>query len=95
MRMITLVLPEDRSYVKLNNLGDYNEVPTTCEWELSEGTHAFGYRNKGGLTYVGFSPEKRDEILERYRENGTLPRVDLYGKTLRVYYGCDSIVNVV
>lgn len=89
MKMITLVLPEDRSYVKLNNLGDYNEVPTTCEWVLSEGTHAFGYRNKNNLSFNKFSPEKRDEILERYRENGTLPRVDLYGRELRVYYGID------
>ena len=95
MKTITLVIPEDRSYVRLNNLGDYNEVPTTCEWIISEGTYAFGYKNKNNLTFNKFSPERRNEILDYYKRNKSLPRVDLYGKDLRVYYGCDSIVNIV
>ena len=93
MKTLTLVLPESRSYVRLNSLGDCNEIPTECDWELSEGTVAFGYRNKGNLRFNKIPPEKRDRILEEFKKTRILPRVDLYENTLRVYFGINRLID--
>lgn len=93
--MLTLVLdlPESRSYVRLNSLGDCNEVPTECSWKLVEGSHAFGYRNKGGLRFQKLSVEKRNRILEEFNKSKLLPRVDIYEDTLRVYFGINRSID--
>lgn len=93
MKTLTLVLPETRSYVVLNNLGDCNEIPTECGWELSEGTTAFGYRNKANLRFEKIHPEKRNRIIEEFNKTGVLPRVDLYENTLRVYFGINRSID--
>lgn len=93
MKTLTLVLPETRSYVVLNNLGDSNEIPTECGWKLSEGTVTFAYRNKGNLNFEKISPEKRNKILEEFNKTGLLPRVDIYGRELRVYFGINRSID--
>lgn len=93
MKTLVLELPESRSYVRLNSLGDCNEVPTECTWRVIEGTTTFGYRNRGSLRFEKLSKEKRDRILEEYNKTGILPRIDIYEETLRVYFGINRVID--
>ena len=93
MKTLVLELPESRSYVRLNNLGDCNEVPTECSWRLIEGTITFGYKNKSNLRFKELSKDKRDRILEEFGKTQVLPRVDLYEDTLRVYFGINRTID--